>query len=295
MTDSPVGRFAPSPTGPLHYGSLLAALASYLNIRSRGGNWLVRMEDIDPPREVEGAATDILRTLERFHLHWDGEVMYQSERTDDYRRILQSIIDQEAAYPCTCTRRELRERGAGTVYDGHCRTGSIPDRDQHSIRLRSPNGEVTFTDSIQGNQSYDIAGEIGDFIIHRADGQFAYQLAVVVDDAEQGITEVVRGGDLLGSTPHQILLQRLLDYRTPAYGHIPVAVNEAGEKLSKQTGALPVSDQPVADTLIRALTDLGQSPPDDLGDASVDETLDWATSSWQLGNVPKQARIKNEA
>ena len=288
MTAVPVGRFAPSPTGPLHYGSMLAALASYLNVRSRGGTWLVRMEDIDPPREMAGAADDILHTLERFHLYWDGDVMYQSRRSSVYTEILQSITQKGLAYPCSCTRRELRERGAGTVYDGQCRNGPRPnpDRTQHSIRIRAADAIIKFADLVQGSKSYAIMQHAGDFIIHRADGQFAYQLAVVIDDAAQKITEVVRGADLVDSTPQQIFLQQLLEYSTPVYGHIPVAVNAAGEKLSKQTGARPVSDQPVVPVLLKALEDLGQSPPEMLQAATIDEVLDWSRLNWRIDQVP---------
>ena len=286
MTAVPVGRFAPSPTGPLHYGSMLAALASYLNVRSRGGTWLVRMEDIDPPREMAGAADDILHTLERFHLYWDGDVMYQSARSSVYTDILQSITHKGLAYPCSCPRRELRERGAGTVYDGQCQSGPDPDRTQHSIRVRAADAIIKFIDLVQGSKSYAIMQHAGDFIIHRADGQFAYQLAVVIDDAAQKITEVVRGADLVDSTPQQIFLQQLLEYSTPVYGHIPVAVNAAGEKLSKQTGARPVSDQPVIPVLLKALDDLGQSPPGILQTATIDEVLDWSRLNWRRDQVP---------
>ena len=287
MTSIITGRFAPSPTGPLHYGSLLAALASFLNIRSQGGRWLVRMEDIDPPREISGAADDILRTLEKFHLHWDGEVLYQSARIDAYEAALQSISDRKLAYRCTCTRKEIRERGE-TAYQGHCRNGPNPDRSQHSIRIRSTPDDINFTDLIKGKLRYNVQTHAGDFNIRRADGLFAYQLAVVVDDAAQQITEVIRGADLLDSTVHQLYLQQVLGYASLLYGHIPVAVNEDGVKLSKQTGAQPVSGQPVVPVLIRALQDLGQLPLDELHAATLDEVIEWSVDNWSLGLVPQQ-------
>ena len=285
MNGQHIGRFAPSPTGPLHYGSLLAALASFLNIRSQNGRWLVRMEDIDPPREVAGAADDILRTLESFHLHWDDEVMYQSARMDAYEEALQSVISHQLAYPCTCTRKELRERGE-TTYQGHCRNGVDPDRPQHSIRIRSTSDDIGFADLIQGDLHYKLRSRAGDFIIRRADGLFAYQLAVVVDDAAQKITEVIRGADLLESTAHQLYLQQVLGYASPLYGHIPIAVNEEGVKLSKQTGAQPISKQPAVPVLIRALQDLGQQVPDELQSANIEEVLQWAIENWSLNHVP---------
>jgi glutamyl-Q tRNA(Asp) synthetase len=244
------------------------------------------MEDIDPPREMAGAADDILHTLERFHLYWDGDVMYQSRRSSVYTEILQAIREKGLAYPCSCTRRELRERGAGTVYDGQCRNRPAPNRTQHSIRVRATDAIIKFVDLVQGSKSYAITQHAGDFIIHRADGQFAYQLAVVIDDAAQKITEVVRGADLVDSTPQQVFLQQLLGYSTPVYGHIPVAVNAAGEKLSKQTGARPVSDQPVVPVLLKALEDLGQSPPEMLQAATIDEVLNWSRLNWQIDRVP---------
>jgi glutamyl-Q tRNA(Asp) synthetase len=280
------GRFAPSPTGPLHYGSLLAALASYLNVRSQAGRWLVRMEDIDPPREIAGAADDILRTLEYFHLYWDGEVMYQSTRDVAYRDALDTLSRKNLTYPCTCTRREIRERGE-PVYQGHCRAGPDPDRTQHSIRIRTEDGNIGFTDLIQGARRYNLSKHAGDFIIRRADTYIAYQLAVVIDDAQQQITEVIRGADLLESTPHQLYLQHQLGLPRPRYGHIPLAVNADGIKLSKQTGAHPVSGQPRVPVLIRALDALGQQPTEELYSASVDEVLEWAIRNWSIERVKK--------
>lgn len=291
MTSIITGRFAPSPTGPLHYGSLLAALASFLSVRSQDGCWLVRMEDIDPPREMAGAADDILRTLEKFHLHWDGQIMYQSARIEAYEAVLQAVIERGLAYTCTCTRKEIRERGE-TAYQGHCRDGSDPDRSQHSIRIRSTADDIGFTDLIQGKLQYNLRAHAGDFNIRRADGLFAYQLAVVVDDAAQQVTEIIRGADLLESTTHQLYLQGVMGYSTPLYGHIPVAVIEDGVKLSKQTGAQPVSSLPVVPVLIRALQDLGQSPPDALRTANAEEVIEWAVGNWSLDQVPVKTSVK---
>jgi len=260
-----VGRFAPSPTGPLHFGSLVAALASWLDARAAEGRWLVRIEDLDPPRAVPGAADEILRTLDRLGLGWDGPVLYQSRRSASYEAALESLD----TYWCGCTRREIADSSIGRatdgaqIYPGTCRTGLAPGKTPRALRLRTGGEEIAFTDRVQGPQRQILEREIGDFVLLRADGQFAYQLAVVVDDAEQGVTDVVRGADLLDSTPRQIFLQRLLGYPMPRYLHVPAAVNEAGEKLSKQTGALPVDIKRKAEELARALTFLGQPETDD--------------------------------
>jgi len=260
-----VGRFAPSPTGPLHFGSLVAALASWLDARAAEGRWLVRIEDLDPPRAVPGAADEILRTLDRLGLGWDGPVLYQSRRSASYEAALESLD----TYWCGCTRREIADSSIGRatdgaqIYPGTCRTGLAPGKTPRALRLRTGGEEIAFTDRVQGPQRQILEREIGDFVLLRADGQFAYQLAVVVDDAEQGVTDVVRGADLLDSTPRQIFLQRLLGYPMPRYLHVPAAVNEAGEKLSKQTGALPVDIERKAEELARALTFLGQPETDD--------------------------------
>ena len=264
-----VGRFAPSPTGPLHFGSLVAALAGWLDARAAEGRWLVRIEDLDAPRTLPGAADDILRTLDRLGLGWDGPVMYQSRRSASYKAALESLD----TYWCGCTRREIADSSIGRatdgaqIYPGTCRAGLAPGKTARALRLRTGPEELAFTDRVQGPQRQVLEREIGDFVLLRADGQFAYQLAVVVDDAEQGITDVVRGADLLDSTPRQIYLQRRLGYATPRYLHVPAAVNEAGEKLSKQTGALPVDIKRKAEELARALTFLGQPETDDLAQA----------------------------
>ncbi|MDH3513872.1 MAG: tRNA glutamyl-Q(34) synthetase GluQRS, partial [Gammaproteobacteria bacterium] len=238
------GRFAPSPTGPLHFGSLVAAVGSFLQAKSRGGEWLVRMEDLDPPREAPGAAADILRTLEAFGLHWDGEVLYQSRRHDVYQASLEKLKARNEIYPCACSRREIADSSVGgvdgPVYPGTCRNGIAPGRAPRAWRVKVDGQQVEFLDAVQGKLARDLAVDFGDFVVRRADGFFAYQLAVVVDDAAQGITEIVRGADLIESTPRQIHLQRLLNLPMPDYLHLPVVLNEKGEKLSKQTNAAPL-------------------------------------------------------
>jgi glutamyl-Q tRNA(Asp) synthetase len=261
------GRFAPSPSGPLHFGSLVAALASWLDARAARGRWLLRIEDLDTPRTQPGAADDILRTLERLGLHWDGEVVYQSRRTGLYRDALERLRDQ--TYWCGCSRREIADSSLGLaadgaqIYPGTCRAGAAPGKTPRALRLKVA-GAVEFLDRVQGRQAQLLERDVGDFVLERADGQFAYQLAVVVDDAAQGITDVVRGADLLDSTPRQVYLQQLLGYPTPRYLHVPAAVNAAGEKLSKQTGACAVGGR---QDLRRALAFLDQPETDDLAQA----------------------------
>jgi glutamyl-Q tRNA(Asp) synthetase len=261
------GRFAPSPTGSLHIGSLIAAVASWLDARAAGGRWLVRIEDVDPPRAVHGAAGQILRTLEQLGLWWDGEVVYQSARHSLYRDALRRL--QENTYWCSCTRREIADSSLGLaidgahIYPGTCRAGSA--REGRSLRLRTGAEAVRFVDRVQGQRAQVLERDIGDFVLYRADGLFAYQLAVVVDDAAQGVTDVVRGADLLDSTPRQIYLQHLLGLPTPRYLHVPVAVNAQGEKLAKQTGAHAVT--PTWDSLREALRFLGQPEAGGLDEA----------------------------
>ena len=234
-----IGRFAPSPTGALHFGSLIAALASWLDARRAGGRWLVRMEDLDTARVMPGAADAILRQLEAFGLEWDGAVVYQSARLDLYMRAIESL--KAHCYACACTRKELEDSAlaidGSRIYPGTCRAGPAPGKAARAVRVRTNDEPVRFADRVQGVVSQSLERDIGDFVVRRADGLFAYQLAVVVDDAAQGVTDVVRGADLLDSTTRQIHLQRLLGYATPRYLHLPVATNVKGEKLSKQTQA----------------------------------------------------------
>ncbi|WIM04737.1 MAG: tRNA glutamyl-Q(34) synthetase GluQRS [Candidatus Nitricoxidivorans perseverans] len=283
------GRFAPSPTGPLHFGSLVAALGSCLEARARGGRWLVRMEDVDEPRCRRETADVILRQLAAFGFEWDGDVLWQSRRTARYREALEALRAAGHAYPCACTRREIADSALAPdgshVYPGTCRNGLAPGKTARAWRLAVPAETICFDDAVQGRLCQDIARDAGDFVLLRADGYFAYQLAVVVDDADQGITHIVRGADLVDSTPRQILLQRLLGVPTPAYAHLPAAVNAAGEKLSKQTGAAPLD--PADPALVAALGFLGQKPPGDLARASVAEIWAWARAHWTLARVPR--------
>jgi glutamyl-Q tRNA(Asp) synthetase len=284
------GRFAPSPTGPLHFGSLVAAVGSFLEARSRGGEWLVRMEDLDLTRVVPGAADDILRTLDAFGLHWDGAVMAQSARNEAYRAALAELEKLGAVYPCACTRKEIADSAVsgidGPVYPGTCRAGVPEGRAPRAMRVRTDIGPVGFDDALQGRISQILEAEVGDFVVRRADGLFAYQLAVVVDDAEQAITHVVRGADLLDSTPRQIALQKLLGLPTPAYLHLPVAVNERGEKLSKQTLAPTVSRANPVAQLCAVLAFLNQVPPEELKTADTDDFWRWAVAHWRAERLP---------
>ncbi len=255
------GRFAPSPTGVLHPGSLVAALASWLDARAHGGVWIVRIEDIDPPREVAGASADILATLARFGLESDEAVLFQSERSAVYQAALERLIAVGAVYGCACSRREIELEAARLglapgIYPGTCR-GGTRGRPPRALRLRVPATAVAFVDRAVGRYQQALATEVGDFVVRRADGLWAYQLAVVVDDAAQGITHVVRGADLLDNTPRQIHLQRTLGVPTPAYLHLPVLTNERGEKLSKQTGARALDRHDVLGELERAWRHLG--------------------------------------
>ncbi len=286
-----VGRFAPSPTGPLHFGSVLAALGSCLSARSQGGRWLLRIEDVDAPRCTPAAAEGILRTLESLGFEWDGPVVWQSRRTEAYRAVLERLRQDGQVFGCACTRKEMADsalaRDGTRRYPGTCRAGVPAGRSPRAWRLKVAPGEVAFDDRVQGRVVEDVAADVGDFVLLRADGLFAYQLAVVVDDAEAGITEVVRGADLLDSTPRQILLQQQLGYPVPAYAHLPVACNPAGEKLSKQTLARAVEGQAPARLLVDALGFLGQCPPEALAGASLAQVWDWALQHWDLARVPR--------
>lgn len=274
------GRFAPSPTGPLHFGSLVAALASWLDARANRGRWLVRMEDLDAPRCSTHWADDILRTLERFGFEWDEPVIYQSSRIEAYRDALATLRREGAAYPCSCSRREA---GDG-VYPGYCAAGPRRRSHAYSWRVRVNACPVFFDDRLFGPYEQNLAREVGDFVVLRADAIFAYQLAVVVDDAASGITDVVRGADLLDSTPRQIHLQRLLRLPPLRYLHIPIATNQAGEKLSKQTNAPPLGD-PIPE-LEAALRFLNQPS---IGNAAANprELLARAADAWDPSRLLK--------
>ena len=290
------GRFAPSPTGPLHVGSLVAALASALDADRARGEWLVRMEDVDAPRTVAGAADDILRTLEAYGFEWHGPVVYQGERSAQYARAIAYLEEAGVIYPCICSRREIadslarlaRTAPAGElIYPGTCRHGMAGTSRSYALRVRVGATRVEFIDALQGRVVQDLEREVGDFVVQRADGVFAYQLAVVVDDADQGITNVVRGADLLASTPRQIFLQRLLGFATPEYLHLPIVVNARGEKLSKQTLAAPLQRESAAAMLVAALRFLGQSPPASLERAAVRDVWQWARANWSRARLPR--------
>jgi glutamyl-Q tRNA(Asp) synthetase len=296
MTDRKVrGRFAPSPTGPLHFGSLVAAVGSYLSARAQGGEWLVRMEDLDPPREVKGAADDILRALEAYGFEWDGAVLYQSRRRDAYENAIEMLKQQGALYACGCTRKEIADSSVhgieGLVYPGTCRSGLAAGRHARALRVRTDQVVIEFDDRLQGRQHSSLEHEIGDFVVRRADGLFAYQLAVVVDDAEQGITEVVRGTDLLASTPRQVHLQQLLGLPTPVYLHLPAALNERGEKLSKQTLARPLPLHDPLPVLWQALQFLGQSPAPEWRTLARADFWTAAIARWSEATIPRRSGI----
>src|SRR5262245_26765024 len=290
------GRFAPSPTGPLHFGSLVAAVGSYLDARRNAGEWLVRIEDLDPPREAKGAADAILATLEAYGFEWDGSVMRQSGRGAAYAAALVELERGGAVFPCACTRREVSdsalEGASEPVYPGTCRNGLAPGRAARALRARVGEVAIAFEDRLQGRVDQNLATQVGDFVVRRADGLFAYQLAVVVDDFDQGVTDVVRGADLLASTPRQILLQQRLGYPTPRYAHLPVVVDGAGEKLSKQTRAAALSPADAPLQLWRALRFLGQDPPQGLKGDSTASLWSWALTHWRVEEVPQERMIQ---
>jgi glutamyl-Q tRNA(Asp) synthetase len=264
----------------------VAALGSCLEARARGGSWLVRIEDLDPPREMAGAADSILRSLVRLGFEWDEPVLYQSTRARFYEEALGELIGAGAAYRCSCSRSELRAGGAGALYPGTCRNGVGRRGVRTAIRVRTGTEPIEFQDRVRGYISQSLADEVGDFVVRRRDGPFAYQLAVVVDDAAQGITDVVRGADLLDCTPRQIHLQRLLGLPTPSYAHLPIVTTPTGEKLSKQTGAAPVTGRQPGAALQDALAFLGHAPPPELAGSGPAEIWCWAREHWHLAAVP---------
>lgn len=279
-----IGRFAPSPTGPLHFGSLLSALASYLDARAHHGRWLLRIEDIDPPREQPGATTAIIAALRAHGLQWDGDILYQNQRGAAYREALDRLRDAGLLFYCTCSRAEL---AGHPVYPGTCRARREPPAVPYAVRLRVTAATVSFKDRIQGHYQQQLADEAGDFVIFRKEGLPSYQLAVVVDDAAQGVTQVVRGSDLLDSTPRQLYLQQCLQLPTPGYAHIPVIANNAGQKLSKQSFAAPLDECRAVDNLLAALAFLEQPLPPAANQATVEGLLDWAVAHWRMGSIPQ--------
>lgn len=281
-----IGRFAPSPTGPLHFGSLVCALASYLDIKIRGGSWLVRIEDIDPPREVAGASDQILRQLEAHGLCWNGRVLYQSTRLQAYQDIVAELQNKQLAYHCECTRKRLADLGG--IYDNRCRNRFLSSSGNNTrLKLGAEASLVDFNDLVVGNLSTDLNTVSSDFIIKRRDGLFSYQLAVTVDDQFQGITHIMRGSDLLDSTAKQIYLQRCLRYRQPTYAHLPLVINNEGQKLSKQTQAPSLASGSEVYNCWQALYWLQQSPPKDLLDCTLDDLYKWALKNWDLNKLRK--------
>lgn len=293
MPNQPViGRFAPTPSGPLHFGSLVTAVASYCHAKAHQGQWLLRIEDVDSPRNVSGAADNILITLEAFGFEWDKQVEYQSDRFDHYQQTLQSLIDRRLCYACECSRRTLREANAesgplGLIYPGICRNKKLNQSD-HSIRVNTSGcNPVSYIDQVCGEVEFDIEKQLGDFVLRRVDDIYAYHLAVVIDDEHQNINQIVRGADLLEATTLHLFLQRLLGYRSPEYLHIPLVRNAKGDKLSKQTGAQAIDSFDKIELLIEALKTLGQVVDNGLTRASVKEILESAIENWDYLNIPK--------
>lgn len=291
------GRFAPSPTGGLHFGSLVAAVASYLDARRAGGAWLLRIEDVDRPREVPGSADEIVATLAAFGFEWTGSIARQSTRDSAYAAALDTLFRQGLAYRCSCSRKKIAAasppRALNTEdlhYPGWCRNGPLEPGNPCAVRFRVPDGALCFDDAIQGRITHDVAADCGDFVIQRREGLFAYQLAVTLDDTEQGVTHVIRGADLLLSTPRQILLQRTLGMPTPKYAHVPVATDHNGVKLSKSAGAGAVDRTAPVTELWRALTFLRQSPPRALQSADLSTLWDWGVEHWTMAPLRDAGR-----
>tara|TARA_Y100000814_G_scaffold83971_1_gene56091 strand:- start:437 stop:1351 length:915 start_codon:yes stop_codon:yes gene_type:complete len=288
-----VGRFAPSPTGPLHFGSLVAAVSSYLDAKFNNGLWLVRVEDLDPPREPAGASDLILNQLLTFGLEWDREVLFQSKRIDAYQSALDELSERSLTYRCDCTRGTIKAKGA--IYDGYCRNRKKAPRHNFAIRVRTSNTPIRFRDEIRGAFEQNLEKDVGDFVILRKDNLFAYHLAVVVDDDFQQITHIIRGSDLINSTPRQIYLQKELGLRTPNYAHIPIAVNDQDVKLSKQNFSQGIEIKNASALIFKSLNFLGQDPPSIMINASVREQLQWAICNWDIHAVPKLANIRERS
>jgi glutamyl-Q tRNA(Asp) synthetase len=281
-----IGRFAPSPTGPLHFGSLYTALASFLQARSQQGLWLLRIDDLDTPRNIKGSADSILKTLDAFGLYWDDRVAYQSQSLDVYHEILDQLVKDKLIYPCTCSRKTLTD-----IYSGACRKKQILPSSPYSLRIKTDNRIISFNDELQGLISHNLAEQHGDFILKRKDQIIAYQFAVVIDDNRQHINHVVRGYDLLDSTPRQIYLQQLLGLVTPGYMHVPVIIDEQGYKLSKQTLATAVDVKKPNEVIFELLTLLKQNPPSELQYAPSTELLGWAIEHWSPGRLKNLTAI----
>ncbi|UCR82695.1 tRNA glutamyl-Q(34) synthetase GluQRS [Pseudomonas chlororaphis] len=283
QTSSYIGRFAPTPSGHLHFGSLVAALASYLDARAVGGRWLLRMEDLDPPREEPGAQAAILKALESYGFEWDGEMVCQSDRHAAYAEVLNRLFNQGLAYACTCSRKQLEPYHG--IYPGLCRNAGHGQEDA-AIRLRVPELEYRFTDRVQGKFRQHLGRDVGDFVIRRRDGLYAYQLAVVLDDAWQGVTDIVRGADLLDSTPRQLYLQELLGLPQPRYLHVPLITQPDGHKLGKSYRSPPLAADQATPLLLRALRALGQKTDSEMVHASPREVLSWGIEHWDALLIP---------
>lgn len=289
-SDNYRGRFAPSPTGPVHYGTLVAAVGSYLQAKKNHGEWFVRIDDVDTGRVVDGADYDILHTLECFGFEWNGEVIYQTQQIENYQQALDQLKSQSLVFPCLCSRKQL-VRTTSDIYPGTCRHRSLPEKKEHALRVLSQDINIGFDDIVMGQQVQNIKQQCGDFIIKRRDGLFAYQLAIVVDDAIQDISEVVRGADLLSSTHRQIYLQQLLNYPTPGYCHLPLAVDETGNKISKSEQATKVEINNKEKLLVSTFNFLGQHPPKDLVKSQLTDIWSWAIEHWNIKKVPKTENI----
>lgn len=285
------GRFAPSPSGHLHYGSLIAATGSYLQAKSQSGKWLLRIDDIDPPREIKGATKHILKTLEEFGFEWDENIQYQSQNNKRYAEVVSDLLSKKLAYPCSCSRssiiQQTKQNKGPIIYPGLCRNGPLKKSDNYTLRLCCINKTINFKDRIQGPLHFDMEKQAGDFILQRRDKIYSYHLATAIDDADQGITEVVRGKDLLNTTPNQILVQQTLQLNSPSYCHLPLVYNEAGKKLSKQNHALPIKPDDTVALLYKTLKFLGQLPPNNLITAKKNEVWLWAIKNWDINLVPK--------
>ncbi|MDC8829733.1 tRNA glutamyl-Q(34) synthetase GluQRS [Alteromonas gilva] len=296
------GRFAPTPSGDLHFGSFVTAAASYLDARKNHGQWFVRIDDLDTAREVKGSAQAILTTLERFGFEWDGQVSYQSQHTERYRHFADVLLNQHQAYWCECSRKVITARCPvgeyGPVYDGYCRSRAVAPGANRSLRVitnqganQTANQSVVFNDELKGESAIDLQATLGDFIIKRADGIFSYHLAVVVDDHDLGITHIVRGGDLHPLTGQQVFLQNSLHLTHPQYAHLPIVLDAGQRKLSKSSNAPPIDAAPAPAVLFQALTVLNHSPPDTLRGAPLNELWAWAIAHWQLEKVPGETNM----
>lgn len=290
MTDY-VGRFAPSPTGPLHFGSLVAGVASYLDAHAHHGSWLIRIEDLDPPREIAGSTDLILRALDIFGLHSQEDIVYQSHRDNLYQALCEQLLHSNDAFYCQCSRSQLKATLGLHTHD--CSNAQATPANS-AIRLRSQDCTISYHDRIQGLQSENIRNEVGDFVIKRKDGLFAYQLAMVLDDHLQGITHIVRGSDLLDSSCRQIYLQKILNFKQPTYAHIPVINNIQGQKLSKQNLAPALDLSAPSKQLFRALQALNMHPDSSLIKAQPSEQLSWAQEHWDISNIPKTMSIEEQ-